>query len=360
MKIIFFLTLLVLSTFTAMATVRTVSNSPVTLAQYNTIQAAIDASASGDTVYVHGSGAGYAGATIQDKKIALIGPGWSPNTNPALKAFVGSIVLSGTSDHSLIQGLYLQGNNQNPNNGGIGIFLMNDLTGISIIRNAFTFNASTYIPCHGGTFQNFLIEGNYYYNSTIGIKHNCFGTSPSTFTDVLVTNNVFVASGLTNLSSATNFVINHNLFYSFGTPFSGNYLNISNNIFVGSYFGGFDFCNFTNNITYNCYGGVNAPWTIDNNTGTGNIENEDPNMVDQIDVNNGVFNLLLDFTIPSGYANDAGTDGKDLGLLFDATGFLNWTNSRNSKLPVVNQLTINSSANPGGNLEIHLKATQAK
>ena len=73
------------------ATIRTVSNSPATLAQYNSIQAAIDASNSGDTVYIHGSGTGYAGATIQDKSIALIGPGWSPTTSPAAKAFVGSI-----------------------------------------------------------------------------------------------------------------------------------------------------------------------------------------------------------------------------------------------------------------------------
>jgi len=57
------------------ATVRTVCNNPSTLAQYNTIQAAITASASGDTIYVHGSPTRYAGFTITDKRLTIIGPG---------------------------------------------------------------------------------------------------------------------------------------------------------------------------------------------------------------------------------------------------------------------------------------------
>lgn len=52
----------------AQATVRTVSNVPSTLAQFNTIQAAVDASNNGDTVYVHGSPNQYAGFTITNKK----------------------------------------------------------------------------------------------------------------------------------------------------------------------------------------------------------------------------------------------------------------------------------------------------
>jgi len=51
----------------ANATIRTVSNSPSTLAQFNTIQAAIDASVSADTVYVHGSPNTYAAFIYQYK-----------------------------------------------------------------------------------------------------------------------------------------------------------------------------------------------------------------------------------------------------------------------------------------------------
>ena len=115
---------------------------------------------------------------------------------------------------------------------------------------------------------------------------------------------------------------------------------------------------YLNNITY-ANNGTNAPWAVNGNSGSGNIENVDPQMAAGINIDN-MNDPLLDYTISAGPANDAGTDGKDLGLLFDPTGFLNWFNSRNPKLPVINSLLINSTANPGGNLEIHLKASQAK
>src|SRR5690349_16280 len=70
--------LLLFFTFGAFATVRTVSSNPATLGQFSTIQAAIDASADGDSVYVYGSPNTYAAFIIQDKKITVIGPGWSP------------------------------------------------------------------------------------------------------------------------------------------------------------------------------------------------------------------------------------------------------------------------------------------
>ena len=63
------------------ATVRTVSNNPSTIAQFNTIQAAVNASSSGDTIYVQGSPTRYGGFSIQDKRLTIIGPGWYPAQN---------------------------------------------------------------------------------------------------------------------------------------------------------------------------------------------------------------------------------------------------------------------------------------
>lgn len=350
------------------ATIRTVSNSPTTLAQYNSIQAAVDASANGDTVYIHASGVGYSGASINNKKIALIGPGWAPDTDPGSIATVyGVISLNGTCNNSLIQGIYFAGNNQNLNNGGGGLIFSNDLTGISILRNAFSGGSHVYVPCDTYTFTNLLIEGNYFKGTTVGVRHNCGCCNPNRpiWTDVLVINNVFVESaGLALMNNSTNVHIDHNLFYgSPSYPFEeARYFLITNNIFIQKNFTvlTFDYCTFNNNLTFNSYGGNNTPWLMGNNTGSNNISNTDPQMVDQISINNGVSNPLLNFTISAGPANDAGTDGKDLGLLFDLTGYLNWSNSRNPKLPVVNSLLINSTANPGGNLEIHLNASQAK
>ncbi|MBK8494344.1 MAG: hypothetical protein IPL50_04480 [Chitinophagaceae bacterium] len=89
---------------------------------------------------------------------------------------------------------------------------------------------------------------------------------------------------------------------------------------------------FSNNITFNTSN--NTPWAANGNIdGGGNVAGQDPQMVAQASVNSGSDNALLDFTIAAGPANNSGTDGKDMGLLYDAAGSLNWANSRNSRLP---------------------------
>ena len=67
MKKIFTITSLFLFTLSLQATIRTVSNTPSTLAQFSTINAAIAASVSGDTIYVHGSPNAYAAFTLTNK-----------------------------------------------------------------------------------------------------------------------------------------------------------------------------------------------------------------------------------------------------------------------------------------------------
>jgi hypothetical protein len=103
---------------------------PSTLAQYNTIQAAIDASNSGDTVYVHGSPNAYSAFTINGKKITVIGPGWSPDKNLPFGASVPGMTLTGASAAGTeIQGLVITStvdiNTNHPDN-------------LRIIRNYFT------------------------------------------------------------------------------------------------------------------------------------------------------------------------------------------------------------------------------
>jgi hypothetical protein len=80
--------LLLVATFMviiANATILTVNNNPAGFAQYNTIQAAINAAESGDTILVHGSETVYAGFTINNKKLAIIGPGVFPEKNLGVK-----------------------------------------------------------------------------------------------------------------------------------------------------------------------------------------------------------------------------------------------------------------------------------
>jgi hypothetical protein len=83
-------------------------------------------------------------------------------------------------------------------------------------------------------------------------------------------------------------------------------------------------------------------------------------MVDQTQINSGNSNALLNFTIASGPANNTASDGKDMGLLFDPTGSLNWTNSRNSRLPRIFSMNITTpTVTPGGNLSVTVDARRS-
>jgi hypothetical protein len=74
-------------------------------------------------------------------------------------------------------------------------------------------------------------------------------------------------------------------------------------------------------------------------------------------VNNGTNDPLLDFTIAAGPANNSGTDGKDMGLLYDATGSLNWATSRSSRLPYIFSMNItNPTISQGGSMEVKVEA----
>ena len=94
------------------ATIRTVNNITGSVAQYTTIQAAVNASANGDTVYVHGSPNPYSGFTITDKRLVVIGPGWSPIQNfMSYPATVTDMYINGSgSSNTEIQGLYFTSN----------------------------------------------------------------------------------------------------------------------------------------------------------------------------------------------------------------------------------------------------------
>jgi hypothetical protein len=80
-------------------------------------------------------------------------------------------------------------------------------------------------------------------------------------------------------------------------------------------------------------------------------------MVAQASVNNGTDNPMLDFTIAAGPANNSGSDGKDMGLLYDASGSLNWTISRTSRLPFVYSMNITNPTIPqAGTLNVQVEA----
>jgi len=348
-----------LATFLLQATVRTVSNTPSTLAQYNTIQAAVDASSNGDTVYVHGSPNTYSSFTINNKKITVIGPGWSPDKNLPFTAVVSGMALTGASAAGTeIQGLVISStvdiNTAHPDN-------------LRFIRNYFTQSQTFYISQGGTTYIGYLLEGNVFENAQI------LATSSSTYQNFLFQNNYFYETGccvggnIQGFFNSVNVLINHNLFFGPGSGtrdvFNQNcrFLTITNNIFVRRDAGNQNSSStFNNNITYYPAGSTapTDPWSINGNINSGgNVSNQDPLMAAQTSVNAGTNNTLADYTIASGPANNSGSDGKDMGLLYDVSGSLNWTTSRTSRLPFVYSMNITNPTIPqAGTLNVQVEA----
>lgn len=354
------------------ATIRTVSNAPSTLAQFSTIQDAIDASSDGDTVYVYGSPNTYASFIIADKKITVIGPGWSPdknlpNTAVVAGCFIRNTAAPGSANGSEIHGLVFSSTVQLAHSTGAS----SSTSDLRIIRCQFNSSVSFDLAS-----SNVLFEGNIFYNVLT------FNSSP-TYTNFMIQNNMFFFSTcclsfqITGLSNAVNVQFDHNLFYSSNNNggntvslFTGSndFLTFSNNIFDQVNAGlAVSSSTFTNNITNNAsLNPVNAasndtPWLVNSNVdGGGNVSNQNPQMADQAGITAGNSSALLNFTIASGPANDSGSDGKDMGLLFDAVGSLNWSNSRSSRLPRIFSMNITTPTVPeGGDLSVTVDARKS-
>jgi len=330
----------------AQATVRTVSNNPANPAQYADIATAVAASSSGDTIYIHGSPIAYTGPSVSNKKIAYIGPGYKPDKLLPNAATIGGFNLIGDlCSGSEFQGLIIQ---------GYGYFQGCD--SIRILRNYFT--ASTELefsatPSPTG-YKGFIVEGNYFRN-TLRATYSISNTS--------FQNNVFYTSALVGLQGGANVMLNHNLFYGLSSGTFSVFTNlngvlITNNIFVRSNAGtGTAACVFNNNITWLTT--ENTPWAMNGNSdGGGNIAGQNPQMADEASVEAGLFGaLILNYTIATGPANNAGSDAKDIGLLYDPIGFYNWDQSRNTRLPFIYSMNVtNPVIQSGGNINVVIEA----
>jgi len=335
------------------ATVRTVNNNPNSLAQYNTIQAAVDVSANGDTVYVHGSTIQYSAFTITNKRLVIIGPGWSPARAfyPFAAQVYGMTISGAGSAGTEIQGLVfvttVTMNNTPPDN-------------LHFIRNQF--KSAVYI-INNSTSSGYVFQSNWFDGGFVSVT-----SSGSAYSNYLFQNNVFYCTSINGniggFQTCSNVLFDHNLWYgptsvaSSVNCFSGSCqsLLLTNNIFVHRDAALYNsLSTFNNNITFGCR--VDTPWLANGNGGVGNIVNQDPQMFNQDSVNAGHDNPLLNFTVAAGPANNAGTDGKDLGLMYNPTGILNWDYSRMSRLPYIYNMNIsNSSIAPGGTLTVQVEA----
>ncbi|HSK14496.1 MAG TPA: hypothetical protein VK907_14845 [Phnomibacter sp.] len=338
------------------ATVHTVSNNPINIAQFNTIQAAVDAAVNGDTILVHGSPNNYTAFTITNKRLAIIGPGYSPDKNLSLRATVPGFTVTGAGSSGCeFQGLYVTStvtiNSNKPDN-------------ITFRRNWFE-TMSFSINQSSITYTGYLFESNYFQQSQLN------GTSSTTYNEFIFRNNLFYDNGGTfHFNSFTNtngFVLDHNVFYAGAGATVRNifvnncrFFSIRNNIFVKrNAANALSNSEFSNNITFNSEN--NTPWASNGNTDVGgNVANQNPQMVAQTAVDAGTIDPLLNFSIVAGPAKGGGTDGRDMGLRYDPSGPLNWANGRNSRLPRIYSMNLASiDIQAGGNINVQIEARRS-
>jgi hypothetical protein len=338
--------LVVISCSVSQATVRTVNNYITNSAQFSTVQPAITASATNDTIYLHGSPVSYGDFTIT-KRLVIIGAGYYlSNTINNYTTLVGNITIDTVSVNQALSGLTLQG-----------------LTINGQISNAGTDRANNVLIDRCKLSTTFITGSNW-------IIKNSFGspsfTISSISSNVLISNNIFQSLYLGNGSSLISYaagvkVSNNEL----GGLYigSGFYILFVNNIIKNYTVGSYSINNtFSRNITFTD-GGPSINFPPPNNTGSGNFNNINPLYINYSSPwpNSHYSGDLLsyDFNYQTGsVAINGGTDSTNIGIsggpyptlttkIFDGR----------TKIPLVTDVNIeNAYVKPGQSIQIHFKA----
>lgn len=308
----------------ASATVRTVSNSPSQPAQYTDLQTAINAAASGDTLYVLGTGTAYGSAQLS-APLTIIGSGYAPPP-PAQATVIPTIYLYAGAAGSKVMGvdctnqMYVYSNN------------------ITLERCRFN-----YISPQVAGLTNFVIRHNYIYYCSLNYASSA-----------LVANNIFHSSGYLQYSNSSSVVITNNLFMTYYwyalTSVSG--ALVTNNIFWQSVPGDGTVtgCTFNNNITFQT---ANDALPFGTNAGTGNLVGVDPQFTN---APNNTPNLTYDYNLlPASAGNNTGTDGTDIGIY---GGPAPWPNQNGlARIPRVTEFNLQFTQVPqGGTVDGTVKA----
>ncbi|MFM7858456.1 MAG: hypothetical protein ACKO96_42680, partial [Flammeovirgaceae bacterium] len=200
-------------------TIRRVNNTGIPLGtnMYETLQAAHNAAAAGDIIYIDGSGANYAGATIT-KRLTIIGPGYFLGENynqladlrPADFDRADIIFAAGSSGSSII--------------GCTDVYVYVRVSNSTIERNR---SITVYFD-NTAPINSVLIAKNY---SVVPYRLG----SNSTFNVTITNNLVTYTSGLSNSNVSGNF--SNNVIAAGVNGISLNNFTVSNNIWVSGYYG---------------------------------------------------------------------------------------------------------------------------
>ncbi|MBI2270353.1 MAG: hypothetical protein HYU69_08350 [Bacteroidetes bacterium] len=347
-KSIFTLALSALFFTYSWAKVRTVSQDAATPAQYTTVAAAITASAAGDTIYIHGSATQYPNFTVNKINLTFIGAGYKPTKENPLSTKLNYVYLDTTGNNQTgrgtkLIGFEIYGVYVGPNWGGAPAGKNNnvvisrcDISYLDVTGNNWTIN-------------NNVITG------WLNIEDH---------SSTVISNNIFDQSYITN-SDKSNVLIANNLFYRGGNVFYSNITQatIANNILVGTALtvsANVTLNNMNNNLTYSIFGitGSGEALPTTNNTGSGNIQDQDPMFNFETSVTlTATTNLTLDwdFKLQSGSpALTASASGGEIGLYAGAFPWVD--NTGMGAMPYIKHMNISGVVPAGGNINIDVKA----
>lgn len=339
--------------FSASATIHTVNNNLSGPGTFTTIQAAHDAAAAGDTIYVASSPTAYGGVTFT-KKVTLIGAGMRPaekKDNSSSSVLNGNINLNGGSDNSSIIGIYF---------AGTSVVANNNVSNVQILRNYFS-SGCNQVLFGGGSYSGWLIANNFM------VQTCCCASSINgqnqTFTNILIQNNVFTdATGcgcgtfvIQGFPNTANCIFSNNLVYSDATndaAFSMSNFIVENNIFHTAAPSGCTNCVMNNNITF---GTTQDAIPYGTNTGANNVANTDPQLST---FNNATKTPFQNFQPAAGPAKTGGVGGTQMGV-YGGSGF-NWNNSAVPPIPQIKNFSITSGSTvpAGGSMTIKVTSTK--
>lgn len=302
------------------ATVHTVSNASGSIAMYDNVEDAINASVDNDTIYIMGSSSNYGNFTL-DKPLVLIGAGIWPEISERTR--VGTISIDNAGSGSVIKGVDASGirsaSSQEATDLVISYNRIREVHGTlinSVFKNNIFYatasitigtsnaNASLFV---GVVFSNNIF---FYSNNQTSNNQRLFYTTNSNNVNNILRNNLFFSSNLDNfrLGSLHGFTVQNNIFYK----------RNSHEFFIDQ---GWSNCNISHNLFF---GEIN----LSELTGGGSSESNNITGSDQdpqfVDVNDffHVASLLnyqstnpVDFELaPSSPAVGTGSNGEDMGI----------------------------------------------
>ncbi len=361
MKTSITLSILLLLSVAANATIRTVSNNPDRPAQFTQVDAAIAASTAGDTIYVHGSQFTYSDFTVT-KKLVLIGAGYNSNNQFNQPTKVNNIYLNRdtglqNSSGSVLTGFLITSqirNNGNPGTDNITLF-RNNINNTIYIQN----------PGLSGIYGNNWII---YNNLISSINGGSGGSTSSSSSNITIQNNII--GGSISGFSLSSVLIDHNVFHGSDNLSTVYYATITNNIFIRTtgtiYTTNVNFNTFNNNLSNLTTISTSTPTNSflgGSNSGAGNFVAVDPLFVNVTNLN--TYATTFDYRLQaSSTIRNAGTDGTDLGIYGGTrpfpSGGASGSGFDTSALPPIPQVTevniLNATLQPGTPLNVNVKA----